>query len=127
MNMNLVPVLVFALSSLGLAAGPTREVVHCQDDHYTLVIRETAVPTYRTGTLSFSGRSIALKCEVDLQEQDQNSGVNMTCLEDRAGEGLYLAGVTLIDLKGKAELAHQQMYPLKPKFLSTLPCDVTEE
>jgi hypothetical protein len=127
MKLTLIPVFVFALSGLGLAAGPTREVVHCQDDHYTLVIRETAVPTYRNGTLSFSGRSIKLKCGVELQEQDQTSGVNMTCLEDRAGEGLYLAEVTLIDLKGTAELAHQQMYPLKPKFLSTLPCNVTEE
>ena len=103
----------------------TREVIQCQNDHYALVVRETAVPTYRSATLTFSERSISLKCQVEFQNQDKS--VSITCEEDRAGDDRYLAGITLVNLKGNADIAHEQMYPLKPKSLATLPCEVTQE
>jgi len=108
-----------------LFAGPSREVVVCENDHYNLVIRETAVVTLKTGTLSFSGRSITLKCQMELVEKSDL--VNYTCLEDRAGDGRYLAGVLLEKGNGTANVAHEQIYPLKPKTLAELPCRTEQE
>lgn len=119
--LSLVGLLVIA--STGFSE--TREVIQCHNDHYALVVRETAVPTYRVATLNFSERSLSLKCQVEFQNQDKS--VTLTCEEDRAGDGRYLAGITLVDSKGNADIAHEQMYPLKPKSLATLPCEVTQE
>lgn len=114
-------VLVLTTVHFAFAAGPTQQTISCQNEHYHLVLRDTAVPTYKTGTLSFSGRNIALKCQGEFQDNN----ASFTCEEDRAGDGRYLAGVVLVGEKGSAEIVHEQVYPLSPKHLATLPCEST--
>lgn len=111
------------VQAVALADVPTREKITCTNEHYTLVLRETAVPTYKTATLSFSGRNISLKCQGEFQDKN----VSYTCVENRDGEGKYLAGVVLVDGTGTAEVAHEQAYPLSPKSLATLACEVSQE
>jgi len=115
---------VLMLSTLHLSAfagSPTQETITCKNEHYNLVLRETAVPTYKTATLSFSGRSVALKCQGEFQQNN----VSYTCEEDRAGDGRYLAGVVLVGEEGTAQIAHEQIYPLAPKHLAELDCELS--
>lgn len=121
--------LIFGLTLLASSpivfAAPTREVIVCKNEHYQLVVRETAVPTLRMAHLTFSDRSVSLKCQMELVEKSDL--VNFTCVEDRAGDGRYLAGIFMEKTSGTANVAHEQMYPLKPKTLAELPCNTTEE
>jgi|694.fasta_scaffold40392_3 hypothetical protein len=112
--------------STGLFANPEREVITCANEHYQLVVRETAVVTLRQATLTFSNRTIGMKCEVVL-ENNNYSHTEISCEEDRAGDGRYLAGITVVKEEGQAELSHEQIYPLKPKTLANLSCKVTYE
>jgi len=123
MKMGSLAFLLFTSQAMTSLAAPTREKVICKNEHYLLVLRETAVPTYKVATLSFSDRNISLKCQGEFQEKN----VSFSCEEDRAGEGRYLAGVVLIGETGSAEIAHEQAYPLRPQPLATLPCQVTQE
>jgi hypothetical protein len=114
--------LVFSTLQLtAFAGGPTQETITCRNEHYNLVLRETAVPTYKTATLSFSGRHMTLKCQGEFQQNN----VSYTCEEDRAGDGRYLAGVVMVGEKGSAEIAHEQIYPLAPQHLADLSCELT--
>lgn len=106
-------------------AGNPREVIACQNEHYQLVLKETAVPTYKEGTLTFSGRSIHMKCQGEFQPKSSN--VSFTCEEDRGGDGRYLAGLVLMGTEGNAEIVHEQMYPLPPKSLAKIPCKLEQE
>lgn len=124
--MNLFIALIALVMSTGLFANPQRELVTCSDDHYRLVVHETAVVTLRQGTLTFSNRTIAMKCEVVLVNNNYPH-TELSCEEDRGGDGRYLAGITLVNDDGQAEIAHEQIYPLKPKALATLTCKVTNE
>ncbi|NBX75486.1 MAG: hypothetical protein EBQ92_02950 [Proteobacteria bacterium] len=115
--------LVFStLQAAAFAGNPNQETITCRNEHYSLVLRETAVPTYKTATLSFSGRHMTLKCQGEFQQNN----VSFTCEEDRAGDGRYLAGVVLVGEKGSAEIAHEQMYPLAPKHLADLTCELNQ-
>ncbi|MFM8269168.1 MAG: hypothetical protein ACKN9V_03185, partial [Pseudomonadota bacterium] len=100
--MKLGALILSVVSFTAFAGAPDQEMITCKDDHYTLVLRETAVPTYKTAALSFSERTITLKC----QGEFQSNNASFTCEEDRAGDGRYLAGVTLVGEKGSAEIAH---------------------
>ncbi|NBV49711.1 hypothetical protein EBR78_00675 [bacterium] len=115
---------LLSLSPMAKAGNP-REVIACQNEHYQLILRETAVPTYKEGTLNFSGRSIHMKCQGEFQPNSKN--VSFTCEEDRAGDGRYLAGVVLMGAEGNAEIVHEQMYPLQPKSLAKIPCKLDQE
>ena len=109
-----------AMISLISMASPEEEVFVCQNDHYRLVVRETAVVTYRVATLSFSDRNLSLKCQGEIDPKTQN--LSFMCEEDRAGDGRYLAGVVLSSEKGNAQIVHEQMYPLPPRVLANLEC-----
>jgi hypothetical protein len=106
-------------------ANPTREVIICKNDHYQLMVRDTAVVTYKSATLSFSGRTIQLQCQMELIEKSDL--VNYSCMEDRAGDGRYLAGLLMEKNTGTANISHEQIYPLKPKTLAEISCVLTEE
>jgi len=102
-------------------ADPVREVVNCSNEHYQFVMKDTAVPTYRTASLQFSGRMIALKC----QGEFVGDSASFTCEEDRAGEGRYFVGVVLNQTGNTAEVVHEQAYPLPPRSLAKLTCQIT--
>jgi len=109
-----------AMISLVSMAQPEPEVFICQNEHYRLVLRETAVITYRVATLSFSDRNLSLKCQGEIDPKTQN--LSFMCEEDRAGDGRYLAGVVIASEKGNAQIVHEQAYPLPPKVLANLEC-----
>lgn len=113
------------LVSLIASANPEQEIVVCSNDHYRLVLRETAVVTYRTATLSFSGRDLGLKCQGEIEPKSQN--LSFMCQEDRSGDGRYLAGVVFTGERGTAQIVHEQAYPLAPKVLANLDCSTQNE
>lgn len=112
----------FALVISGVAlADPARETVACSNEHYQFVMKDSAVPTYRTASLTFSGREIFFKC----QGEFQGNSASFTCEEDRAGEGRYFVGVVLSHTGSTAEVVHEQAYPLPPRSLAKLSCQIT--
>ncbi|NBX92496.1 MAG: hypothetical protein EB078_04035 [Proteobacteria bacterium] len=118
--------LIAIMGSVELFADPVREVISCGNEHYRLVLRDSAVVTYKTGTLSFSNRTISMACKLVTLNPTEDQ-MEFTCEENRAGDGRFLAGVTLVGEEGTAEISHEQIHPLKPHVLADLRCRVTYE
>jgi len=102
-------------------ADPVRETVTCADDHYLFVMKDSAIPTFRTAVLAFSGREISLQC----RGKFQSDATTFTCEEKRAGGGRYFIQVLLSEEVKTAEVFHEQFYPLPLKKLSQLDCEIS--
>ncbi len=119
-----------AQSSSGLSSviRPGQEnLISCKNAKSSFIVRKTAVTTLFQGVLSIgSNKPVFLNCKSGEKAGDHPdaSATLYSCVEARNSDGKFLVTVETIGLLGTnvANVSLEQIFPLKPSHVATLPC-----